>query len=423
MVTTFLDRNLTAADKELIELKTAWSKVGGTGNRMGNTIEAKLVTVDWNESEIGTTLLYVDQMPTTAAGAGAVANTDKAVEALAKVLRAIASGWHGAAADQADARVRVVKDNLENFKAELEQWAKDIGASTVEQATSATQRMSEITGAINRKAGEIADAHGHAVAAVNREGAGWGDPGFDAAAQEVTDAVHRFTTFVDDKIEDIGRHVFELLDRHNGPLTKLVNPNHAVPIMVHSGEFDWSQQALIAAKMEAMTALADLRDARNNLDRAYGSSLMFGTNIGAANTNAAWTQAARHRLNELEHNDSRYHRICLIQQVDDLIVMFERARQQYQQAEDKSVEQVDKILRDMFHRGEVAGSDSLAVKKADATARTDIDYVLNGTWRGIPDAMPPEDILPIEILPPEDEPPSWREPGEPPPEVPPAGRR
>lgn len=424
----FIDPNLSAARKVLAEIIEAAFAVDGQ-----DTIEPLLHSVDWNEKQIGTMLLFVDQVATTAAGAGAVANVDKAAEALRKVLLAIENGWHGAAADHAEAHITVIKNNLEIFKEELEQWARDVGADQVEQPASATQKLSAATGEIMKKADEIAHAHDHAATIVNAAvtDADRNTPEYQAAAREVIDARNGFTEFVRRTIGDyIGgpgdasATVYWLVAKHEAPLPQLRNPNYSTPVLVHSHHFGWSEQALIAAKLEAMTALANLRDAKNNLRKAAGARPEFGFNPGGQAAADAWQGVAARRIDDLSVNTGGS--ICLMEQVEELIRKLERVRENYREVENQTADQIDKILEYMYDRNAAAGKsvgDSVTTRQADAITNSDINYVLNGSWEGIPEGMPPEEIPPIEVLPPEQEPPSWREPGELPPDELPPGRR
>jgi hypothetical protein len=391
---SFLDENLTAADEALTDIKLALAQLAGPdANRMSDPITSAIGRLDWNEKEIGTAVLHVDNIATTSVGAGAVANTDKAIEAIETMLRETAGGWFGAAADRFTAYASTVRNNLYNLKEELEQWAKDVAAEPAEQPISATTELKKITEDVRTKARRIALANEKAAATVlANPNPPADDPQYTAARDQVYEAETDVTKLIDIKEGEAEQNAFNLVYRHNTATVVIRDPNYATPITVRGG-FAMNEAVMATAIEESEVCLAMLRDARNNLEAARSSMLYFGANPAAAKASATWVSAADYRVKDAE---------TLIKQVAHMCEAVIMTRGGYRRADDESQAELDRTFDDRYEGTVLSGdpAETLPIEQHDpadfAEAHATIEDVLGSGWEGqgdLPDVVPPGSIL------------------------------
>jgi predicted HD phosphohydrolase len=382
---SYADENIEQASQVLGRIVAALRAVSGAGT--GETgseraahdpITSGLADLDWFESIVNQTVMHIDYVATTAAGAGAVANTDKAVTELEHVLQAAESGWFGAAASQFTTFAGAVKRDLENFKDELEQWSKDVAADPVEQAESATQALKAITRKLLKEADGLAARHNGAADRVLAGPAGSTDPEVVAATNEIELAGAEFDAVVKRLVASIGQTVFPLSSRHAGYVVDLADPHHAIPVLIQPG-FSVSIPALNAALMHAEISLAMLRDARNNIEAAQAGPMPFGTSAPAMDTAAAWVTAAAHRLDDLKR---------LMTYVEEIVNGLTYTRAYYEDNEARQGDDMKNILDGDFMRKLLSDDprvrepvellDPLEANNGD----TVINDILNSGWEG-----------------------------------------
>jgi uncharacterized protein YukE len=390
----FFDENLTEADEVLAEIKQALTSLQGRDpDRMADPITEALRSMDWDEKQVGIAAMHVDNIATTSVGAGAAANTDKAIESIEAVLRATAGGWFGEAADRFSAYACTVKNNLQNFKEELEQWARDVAAEAAEQPISASQELKLITADIRKKAAKIASANNDAAETVleNVDPAN-NDPRYVSARNRVLDAGQDVTKLVDIKVGQAEQSVFPLVNKHNTATVRIDDPRYATPVVLHS-QFAMDKAVMITAIEESLTCLAMLRDAKNNLEAAEGTVPFFGPNEAAMNASAAWVATAKLRVDDVEK---------LIKQVADMAEGLDMSKSRYQKADDESSEELQRSINDDFEDRVLSGDKNVTfpVEQHDpsgyADAHAKVEDVLNSGWEGqgdLPDVVPPGSIL------------------------------
>jgi uncharacterized protein YukE len=390
----YFDENLNGADEALITIKQALAALEGSGaNRLSDPVTEAIGRMDWNEKEVGIAAMHVDNIATTSAGAGAAANTDKAIEAIDGVLRATSGGWFGEAADRFSAYAYTVRNNLQNFKEELEQWARDVAAEEAEQPISASIELKRITRDILKKSEKIAKANEDAAqtvlsTVVPRED----DPHYVDARNRVYEAGTEVTKMIDIKVGEAEQSVFPLVNKHNTATVVIRDPRYATPVTLHS-EFAMNKAAMIAAVEESLVCLAMLRDAKNNLEAAEGTTPYFGANEAAMNASAAWVATARHRLDDVDE---------LIDQVAAMSEGLDLTKSRYQKADDESAEELQRSIDDDFESTVLSGDGTatLPIEQKDpsgfADAHANVEDVLHSGWEGqgdLPDVVPPGSIL------------------------------
>lgn len=282
------DANLRNAYDELANVRQALDFLSIPSSESPHQIRDILSWIDWDEPNVEESATHLGR---AGWATSAIGELQHAFDILTQKCGLARRFWDGAAADTFQNFSHIVLQNGQQVISELNAMATAIGDS-------APQAMEDLTKSVWKAAGGIADEPKVKQAIADIYSKTTPHKRRDAML-ELTGALAQLKRSVETAVDRIDNDVLPIIKKHTARV-ELRNP--AQSPVGHSAGFRMDYWAVRRANREMRVAIAGIKQAKNQLGKAWQtiSPYSFGTSANAQEVARAWRAAVASRMADVE---------------------------------------------------------------------------------------------------------------------------